>query len=69
MTGQQRYLVRDGFTECQTWRDALGNAEPLAMFADHGYCLDAPEYVPAGGMESSNYGPQAQVANRTPWIA
>ena len=65
MTGSNNYLVRAGFSECETWRQALGNAAPLLWVADTGYCLDAPEHVPAGGMRSSNLGgPIGQVATR-----
>lgn len=64
MTGESRYLVRHEFTESATWRDALGNAAQLLAFADQGYCLDAPEYVPAGGMQSGEKWVSAQFASR-----
>jgi hypothetical protein len=57
MTGQYSYLVRADFTECAVWREAMGNEARLLMFADRGYCIDAPEFVPGGGMRSSDYGP------------
>lgn len=41
-------LVRRGFTEQDTWRDALGLFEPLLAFADKLPTLDAPEYLPSG---------------------
>ena len=41
-------LVRRGFTEQDTWRDALGLYEPLLAFADKLPTLDAPEYLPSG---------------------
>jgi hypothetical protein len=48
--------VRQGYTEQDTWRDCLGNTEPLHCFASLGYCLDAPIVLPAGGMRSGTYG-------------
>lgn len=41
-------LVRRGFTEQDTWRNALGVFEPLLAFADKLPTLDAPEYLPSG---------------------
>lgn len=40
-------LVRAGYTECDTYRDALGGAEPLRCFVTDGP-LDAPGWMPAG---------------------
>lgn len=45
----QRTIVRDGFTEQDTWRKALGDSEPLLAFASFGP-LDAPDVMPAGSM-------------------
>lgn len=47
-----RILVRDGFTEQDTWRKALGDSAPLLAFASYGP-IDAPEVMPAGGMRSN----------------
>ena len=60
----QSTLVRSGFTEQDTWRDALGNSAPLRPFALIGECIDAPEILPAGGMRSSTYGPRQSPAWR-----
>lgn len=49
----QRTIVRDGFTEQDTWRKALGDSEPLLAFASFGP-LDAPDTMPAGGMRSGS---------------
>lgn len=40
--------VRRGFTEQDTWRDALGLFEPLLAFADKLPTLDAPELLHSG---------------------
>lgn len=45
----QRTVVRDGFTEQDTWRKALGDSEPLLAFASFGP-LDAPDTMPAGSV-------------------
>jgi len=47
-------LVRAGFTDESVWRAALGNAEPLRCFAASIDSLDAPDWMPAGGMRSTN---------------
>ena len=47
----QRTIVRDGFTEQDTWRKALGDSAPLLACASYGP-LDAPDVMPAGGMRS-----------------
>lgn len=49
-------LVRQGFTDQDTWRETLGNLEPLHCFALLGECIDAPNVIPAGGMRSGQYG-------------
>jgi hypothetical protein len=49
-------LVRQGFTEEDTWRKTLGNLEPLNCFSLLGGCIDAPNVIPAGGMRSGQYG-------------
>ena len=49
----QRTIVRDGFTEQDTWRKALGDSAPLLAFASFGP-LDAPDVMPAGGMRSGS---------------
>jgi hypothetical protein len=41
-------LVRQGFTELDTWRKALGDQEPLLVFADRLPMLNAPEYLASG---------------------
>lgn len=43
----RRAQVRYGFTEQDTYRDALGGAEPLHVFVTDGP-LDAPGWMPAG---------------------
>lgn len=48
MTGSKNTVVRKGFSEDSEWRDALGNTVPLLAFATTGYCIDAPERIPAG---------------------
>ena len=60
-------LVRDGFAEHDVWRDALGRAVPLHVWSMAGGFLDAPEWIPAGAMCASPYGPQSLAVNRTPW--
>jgi len=60
-------LVRDGFTELDIWRDALGRAVPLHACSMAGGFLDAPEWLPAGAMRATSYGPQDLAVNRTPW--
>ena len=40
--------VRRGYSEQDTWREALGVFEPLLAFADKLPSLDAPEYLPSG---------------------
>lgn len=50
MTGSKNTVVRKDFSEDSEWRDTLGNKEPLLAFATTGYCLDAPERIPAGSM-------------------
>lgn len=48
-TGTTRYLVRRGFSECEVWREALGNAAQLLWVASKGECIDAPDRIPTGG--------------------
>ena len=60
-------LVRDGFTEIDTWRGALGTFVPLHACSMVGGFLDAPEWLPAGAMRSTIYGPTGIAASRTPW--
>ena len=55
---QKTTLVRRGFSEQDTWRDALGPQEPLHVFSILGQTLDAPELLPAGALRSTQYGPQ-----------
>ena len=57
-------LVREGFTEQDTWRRALGDAAPLRVFALLGGALDAPDVLPAGALRSSARGPQQTPAWR-----
>ena len=57
-------LVREGFTEQDIWRRALGDAAPLRVFAMLGGALDAPDVSPAGALCSSAYGPQQATAWR-----
>lgn len=59
----RRVAVRWEFADCQTYRSALGDAEPLLALATDGP-IDAPEYLPGGGYWSSNYGPTPQFASR-----
>jgi hypothetical protein len=40
--------VRRGYSEQDTWREALGLFEPLLAYADKLPSLDAPEYLPSG---------------------
>jgi hypothetical protein len=40
--------VRRGFSEQDTWREALGLYEPLLAYADKLPTLDAPEHLPDG---------------------
>lgn len=63
-TGQSNYLVRSGFTQSDEWRNALGQSAPLLACADTGYCLDAPENMPAGSMRSGTFGPAKQTTGR-----
>ena len=67
MTGNKNYLVRYGFSESDVWLNALGNSSPLLANADSGYCIDAPTHIPAGAMQSSNYGPMNQTYCRNIW--
>jgi hypothetical protein len=59
--------VRYGYTECDTYRDALGGAEPLRCFVTDGP-LDAPGWMPAGSTEAPSKlpgdKPRASIANR-----
>lgn len=48
MTGCKNTVVRGGFSEDSEWREALGNGAMLLAYATTGYCLDAPERIPAG---------------------
>lgn len=57
-------LVREGFTEQDIWRRALGDAAPLRVFAMLGGALDAPDVLPAGAMQPSRSGPQQAIAWR-----
>jgi hypothetical protein len=64
-----RYLppnvgVRAEYSEEAVWRDALGRAEPLLVFASREPHLDAPEILPAGGMRATKYGPRCSPAWR-----
>ena len=59
----QRTIVRDGFTEQDTWRKALGDAAPLLAFASYGP-LDAPDIMPAGSVCFGLGGPQLRDAFR-----
>lgn len=59
----QRTIVREGFTEQDTWRKALGDSEPLLAFASYGP-LDAPDTMPAGSVRSGSGGPQMRDAFR-----
>lgn len=60
-------LVRAGYTECDTWREALGPNEPLLACADKSGALDAPDWLPAGAMKASKLcGPTAAVSPREP---
>jgi hypothetical protein len=49
-------LVRQGFTDQDTWRETLGNLEPLHCFSLLGGCIDAPNVIPSGGMKSGKHG-------------
>lgn len=51
-----RHVVRNGYTEDATWREALGPMVPLLLFADYIGALDAPERLPSGGMRSCRLG-------------
>lgn len=53
MTNPRPVIVRPGYTEQDTWRAALGNAEPLRVFAAIGDCIDAPDVMPAGAMRAA----------------
>lgn len=48
MTGSKNTVVRGGFSEDSEWRQALGNGAMLLAYATTGYCIDAPERIPAG---------------------
>ena len=65
MTNHQtrRVIVRFGFTECDTWRAALGPNEPLLYHAAVSGSLDAPENLPAGSMRASQCPSRAAVAS------
>ena len=54
----RRVLVRGAFTDQGTYRRALGDSEPLSMFAYGIGCgnLDAPTHIPAGSMVAACYG-------------
>lgn len=60
-------LVREGFAEIDTWRDALGRTVPLHVRSMAGGFLDAPEWLPAGGTRATSLGPRGVAVNRTPW--
>lgn len=51
-----RHLVRSGYSQESTWREALGPMEPLLVFSDELGSIDAPERLPSGGMRSCNLG-------------
>jgi len=51
-----RHLVRQGYSQKDTWRAALGPAAPLLVFADELGSIDAPERLPSGGMRSCKLG-------------
>ena len=59
----RRALVRWQYSDDATLRQAMGNAEELLAFACSGP-IDAPEFVPAGGSQSSKHGPMQQYASR-----
>ena len=61
-------LVREGYSEQDVWRDTLGRAVPLHVRSMAGGFLDAPEWIPAGAMRASPYGPHSLAVNRTPWV-
>lgn len=59
----RRALVRYPYSDADTLRDALGNAEQLLACATSGH-LDAPEHVPAGAMRATSYGAAVVYASR-----
>lgn len=59
----RRAVVRWEYSDCSTYRRALGGLEPLLALATDGP-LDAPEYVPAGSQYSSAHGPMRSFAGR-----
>jgi len=44
----KRITLKKEFSQESTWRDALGESEPLLIFSDWTDCLDAPDWIPAG---------------------
>ena len=53
MTGSKNYQTRPEFTQESELREALGYSEHLLVFANTGYCIDAPEVMPAGSVASA----------------
>ena len=58
--------VRDGFSEQDVWRAALGPFEPLHVVSHKCDALDAPQWLPAGATRAAFFGPTGRVANREP---
>lgn len=56
-------LVHASHAECETWRAALGPAEPLRAAVIDGP-LDAPQWLPAGAMQATAGGPRPQLVSR-----
>lgn len=50
-----RAVVRSGFSQCDVWREAVGQETPLLMFATEG-SLDAPQQIHAGSAIRLNIG-------------
>jgi hypothetical protein len=60
--------VRDGFSEQDVWRAALGPFEPLHVVGHKCDALDAPQWLPLGATRWCSYGRTAVVlkVNREP---
>ena len=55
-TGNKQVLVRAGYSEEATWREALGRREPLLVFSIESGPLDAPTVLPGGSYTATKFG-------------
>ena len=53
--------ARDGFSEQDIWRDALGPFDPLHVVGHKSGALDAPDWLPLGATRWCSYDRKAIV--------